>query len=79
MHLWWTQNENSCTLTSAHKVTKNVEIFRLLQFSSCKSLKDKKNPLLAELKEELLQGGRVKQKLGFIKQIDKVRLPLWKI
>ena len=64
--------ENSCTLTSAHKVTKNVKIFRLLQFSSCKSLKDTKNPLLAEL----LQGGRVKQKLGFIKQIDKVPLPL---
>jgi len=35
-----------------------------------------KSPLLAELKEELLQGGRVKQKLGFIKQVDKVRLPL---
>jgi len=37
--------ENSCTLTSAHKVTKNVKIFRLLQFSSCKSLKDKKSPI----------------------------------
>lgn len=58
MHLYIVNlkiEENSCTLTSAHKVTKNVKIFRLLQFSSCKSLKDTKNSVLAELKEEVPQ------------------------